>query len=182
MHHGVDDHHGSGGRDGQIERQQSAQARRRQIDADAPGRLVVDATGVRGGRRLRQPHRQNQRGRGQEPDHGAAEQPVEADHRQQCGRERRAEQALQVVGEARERQGAGVVLLVGQNIRDGRLEGRREGRGRRLQQEDQDVDLPDLGHEGQQQRDRRPDEVHRDQKGAAGSRLAKPPTIGATPT
>ena len=120
------------------------------------------------GLRARQAHRQDQRRREQEAKDGAGEEAVEADHGQQRGSEHRADQALEVVGEPRQRQRAGVVALVGQHVGDRRLEGRREPGRRRLQQEDQQVDLPHLGHERQRQRHDRADEIECDQHRAAG--------------
>jgi hypothetical protein len=46
--------------------------------------------------------------------------------------------------------------------------GRRERGGGGLKDEDQDVDLPDLGDERQRQGDGGPDKVHGDEKGAPG--------------
>ena len=83
--------------------------------------------------------------------------------RQQGCSQHRAEQVFQVVGEARQGQGAGVITFIRKNIRDHRLEQRREACGRGLQQRDQHIDVPDLGDEWQHQGDACPDQVKRDE-------------------
>ena len=47
-----------------------------------------------------------------------------------------------------------------------------------MQQEDEDVDLPDFGDERQQQRDRRPNQVHRHQEGPPGKLVGEGPDDG----
>ncbi len=88
---------------------------------------------------------------------------MERDYRQQRGGQGRTEQTLQVVGQPRERQGPGVLGLIGQDLRDDRLEQGRKARRGRLQHGDQHVDLPDLGDERQRQCDQGPDHVQPDQ-------------------
>mmetsp|Transcript_53139 Transcript_53139/g.124386 ORF Transcript_53139/g.124386 Transcript_53139/m.124386 type:complete len:448 (+) Transcript_53139:344-1687(+) len=166
-HDGVDDDHGARRRDGQVQRQQPAQPRRGQIDAAAARRTLVDAAARRlfG---LGQHGRHDEQRRRDETHDGAEEEAVESDDRQQhCGK-RRTAQALQVVGQAGQRQCFGVVRLLGKHVGDGGLEGGREcGRGG-LQHEDQHIDLPDLSDERQQQGDRCAHQVQSDEQSAAG--------------
>jgi hypothetical protein len=56
---------------------------------------------------------------------------------------------------------------MGQKVGDRRVESRGEGRGCGLKEENQNVDLPDLRHDGQKQCDARADHVHADQEGPA---------------
>ena len=92
---------------------------------------------------------------------------MEVDDGQQDRRERWAEQVLQVVGQPREGERPGVVVLFRQDVGDGRLEGRGEGGRTGLEHEDEDVDLPDLVDERQEQGDGGAHEVGRHQEGAA---------------
>ncbi|PRD26010.1 UNVERIFIED_CONTAM: hypothetical protein NCL1_39267 [Trichonephila clavipes] len=91
---------------------------------------------------------------------------------------------MTVVGQPGQRQRLRVVLFVGKDVRDGGLEGRREAGGCRLQNEDQQVDLPDLGDEGQAQRDGRSHEVQRHEQRAPrepvgeGLRDRRDPRVG----
>ena len=83
-------------------------------------------------------------GRGSEPNGGPPEQPVEADHGQKSRRHGRTEKTFEVVGESGEGEGFGVLGFLRQNVRNGRLESGRERRRSRLEQENQQIDLPDL--------------------------------------
>jgi hypothetical protein len=127
QHDRVDDHHRTRRRDGDVQRQQAAQPRRGKVDAcaargPAPGGLIRRRRLWRG-----QHDREHQRRRGEEAERVQPEQPVKADHAEQGGRDRRARQRLEIVGEARERESLRVLPLVGEDVGDGRLEGRRKG-------------------------------------------------------
>lgn len=165
---GVDEDHRAACGDDEIEREEGAQAWGGQDEPDSEGGLGVRAAGplhrCGGG----QEHGRDEGGGGEEAHDGAGEEQAGRDEGEQGGGQGRAEEVLQVVGEAGEREGAGVVTLVGQDVGNGRLEGRGEGGGGGLEQQDQDVDLPDLGDEGQGESGRRAGEVHGDEQRAPG--------------
>lgn len=167
---GDEDHRAAGG-DDQVEGEERPQARGAQDEPDTEGGFGVGAAGPFGGGfgcRYGQEDGGDEGGGGQEADGGAGEEQTGREEGEQGGRERRAEQVLQVVGEPGEREGPGVVAFVGQDVGDGRLERRGEGGGGGLEQHDQDVDLPDLGDEGQGQGGDGAGEVHGDEERAPG--------------
>jgi hypothetical protein len=118
----------------------------------------------RGWFRTGQQDRDDESSGGGKPHHRSKKERIVAHHRQQEPGRHRADDVLEVIDQPRQRQRTRVARLVRQHVRDGRLEGRREGGGRRLQQEDQDIDLPDLGDERQAERLARPHQIQRDQK------------------
>ena len=75
---------------------------------------------------------------------------MERDDGEQRGRQHWTDDAFEVVGKPGERQCPRVLLLLRKNVGDGRLKRRRKGRRRGLKHEDQCIDLPDFGHERQQ--------------------------------
>lgn len=91
---------------------------------------------------------------------------MERDEGEKCRRQHRTDDAFQIVGQPGERQRARVFLLVRQDVGDRRLEGRREGGRGRLQHEDQNIDLPNLGDERQENGNGGADEIERHQHGA----------------
>lgn len=165
---GVDEDHRAAGGDDEIEREEGAQTRGRQDEPDAEGGPGVGTARPLGRCGGGEEDGGDQGGGGQEARRGAGEEQAGRDEDEQGGGQRRAEQVLQVVGEAGEREGAGVVALVGQEVGDRRLEGRGEGGGGGLEQQDQDVDLPDLGDEGQGEGGGGAREVHGDEQRAPG--------------
>ncbi len=165
---GVHEDDGSAGGDRQVEGEQGPQPRSGPEQAGAESGLGVDPAGPLDGGGPGQRRRGHERGGGEEPADGAGEQPVVGDDGEQRRGQDRAEQALQVVGEPAQRQGPGVVPFVGQDLGDRGLEGRGGGRRSRLQQEDQDVDLPHLGDEGQGECHAGAGEVRRHHEDAPG--------------
>ena len=162
--HRVDDHHRAGQRDRQVERQQGAQARRREEGAAAEADAGDEAAGA--GTRLwgGQAGGEDQAGGGQEGEGVEHEEGVVAEDQERRRGQAGAEQGLQVVGQARERKGADVARLLGQQVRDGRLEAGGEAGRAGVDQEDQGEDLPDLGDEGQAGDQPGAGEVERDQQ------------------
>jgi len=86
---------------------------------------------------------------------------VKADDGQQRSSQHRGNQAFQVIGQPGQRQRLRVVLFIGKDVRDSGLESRREAGGCRLQDKDQQIDLPDLGDKWQTDRDNRSYQVQR---------------------
>lgn len=160
----VDEYHCTGRRRREGQREQSAKSWSFKIDTDATRGLVVDAAFFPFRRGLGQNRGDDKQGRGDEADCRPGEQPVIAHHRQQRGGECRAGQAFHIVGQSRQRQGPRVIALFREHIGDRRLKGRCERCGSRLQREDQNIDLPDLGHKRQADRHQGPDHVHADQQ------------------
>jgi hypothetical protein len=93
--------------------------------------------------------REHQERRGGEAERRAEEEGVRGYQQQQHGGEHRREHGLEVVGQARERERGGVVLLALEHVGDDGLEGGGERRRCRLHHEDEHVDLPDVGDEWQ---------------------------------
>ncbi len=174
----VDDHHGAAGGHREVQGEQRPQARHGEEQPD-PGQgtradrtragasMGRDGVAPRGQDRGGQDHRDDEDRRGEEADHRPPEQPPVADEREQRGRQYWADQGLRVVREPGERQRPGVVALLGQHIGDHRLEGRGEGGRSRLEDEDQQVDLPHRTDERQRERHTRAGQVGGDQQPSA---------------
>ena len=94
----------------QVAGEKPLEARGREIDAHAACGLVEDASGALGWCRLWKARREHEGGGGQEADHG-----------QQRRREGRAQQALEIIGQSRERQRAGATFFLWEHVRNGRL-------------------------------------------------------------
>ena len=86
-------------RGGHVQRQQSAQTGRGQINADAPGRAIIDAARL-GGLRTGKHDRKDQCRRRREPDHRSEEERVVADHSQHQAGQHRADDVLKIIGQS----------------------------------------------------------------------------------
>ncbi|MNW47965.1 hypothetical protein D3C74_253130 [compost metagenome] len=128
QHHCVDDDHGGDRGDHQIQRHQAAQFRCRPECPGSPGEAMEEERllGRRDRREARRGNKQSRRGKAE---HDPGEEVVVAGDGQQRGRQHRAGQRLHVIGQPRQRQGPGVIPLIGQDRGNDRLE--RGGEGRR---------------------------------------------------